>query len=250
MIDEGTGPEPANFAQFEPVLGAGRPHRGAALRVPAVPGRPVCRRHADGRRSRRRAAAARRTGLPASVRRRLTRRCTPAHVRADPPTRAALLETGRRASRRPGALRSAHPRRALLSRACSRRARSGLGESYMDGWWDVDVAGRHDARACCARGSTSACPGSASRAGRPARAAAQPADRASRVRGRQAPLRHRQRPVPAHARPAHGLQLRLLARRATTWTPRRKPSSTWSAASSACARACACSTSAAAGARR
>ena len=78
MIDEGTTPSADSFAQFEPVLGAGRAHRGAAVRVPAVPGGSVCRWDADRRRSIRRAAAPHRTHLPASVRRRLivwTPRC-------------------------------------------------------------------------------------------------------------------------------------------------------------------------------
>jgi hypothetical protein len=84
----------------------------------------------------------------------------------------------------------------------------GLGEAYMDGWWDAEDLDGYLYRVLAARLDQRV--GGIHDAALYLQAKLINLQQGLRARGRRAPLRSRQRLVPGNARQAHGLQLRLL----------------------------------------
>ena len=111
---------------------------------------------------------------------------------------------------------------------------------------------RHQARTGEGRPQARHHRAAAEAAGRGGPAGRPPAQQAPRCRRDRPPLRRRQRLLPDRPRRVDDVFVRVLgpaARPRFRSTTRSSPNATWSRASSACSRACGCSTSAAAGAR-
>ena len=137
--------------EFEPRVGADGRIARAALRVPALPGGAVRRRHADRRRAGRSVAAARGARVPGLVPRRLSRRGsqprTPCRrIRSASAsiglfeTRACVSTTRAPAARAPG-IRACTTRASTA--ACSRRARSGSASRTWTAGGTSTIARRH-----------------------------------------------------------------------------------------------------------